>query len=35
MTRVVVGDIVQVLPLGKTGHVRIPYYIRNQVGEVI
>ena len=35
MTRFNVGDIVQVLSLGKTGHVRIPHYIRNQVGEVI
>lgn len=30
-----VGDQVRVLDLGKTGHVRIPYYVRGKTGEVI
>lgn len=29
------GDQVEVLHLGKSGHVRIPYYIRGQVGEIV
>jgi nitrile hydratase len=28
------GDAVRVLALGKTGHVRIPHYIRQRVGHV-
>lgn len=35
MTRFSVGDRVQVLDLGKVGHVRIPHYIRRHVGEVV
>lgn len=35
MTRFAVGDHVQILALGKEGHVRIPHYIRNHVGEVV
>ena len=29
-----VGDRVQVLDLGKSGHVRTPFYVRGKVGEV-
>jgi len=35
MTRFAPGDRVRVLALGKSGHVRVPYYIRNQVGDVV
>lgn len=35
MTRFQAGDVVQVLALGKTGHVRIPNYVRHQTGEVL
>ena len=28
-------DRVKVLALGKEGHVRIPHYVRNQIGHVI
>ena len=34
MTRFSAGDNVQVLALGKEGHVRIPHYIRHQTGRV-
>lgn len=34
MKRFSAGDIVRVLALGKTGHVRIPHYIRNHTGHV-
>lgn len=34
MTRFAAGDRVKVLSLGKSGHVRIPYYVRNQVGHI-
>ena len=34
MTRFSAGDHVQVLALGKEGHVRIPHYIRHQTGRV-
>lgn len=30
-----VGDAVQVLDLGKPGHVRTPYYVRHRCGVVI
>jgi nitrile hydratase len=30
-----VGDRVQVLHLGKTGHVRIPFYVRGKLGEIV
>lgn len=30
-----IDDAVQVLHLGKTGHVRIPHYVRGKVGSVI
>lgn len=30
-----VGDRVRVLHLGKTGHVRIPFYVRGKLGEVV
>lgn len=30
-----VGDAVRVLHLGKAGHVRIPFYVRGQRGEVV
>ncbi|MGB0697072.1 MAG: SH3-like domain-containing protein [Rhodospirillaceae bacterium] len=30
-----IGDQVTVLALSKTGHVRIPYYVRGQTGEVV
>ncbi|MEP4378519.1 MAG: SH3-like domain-containing protein [Alphaproteobacteria bacterium] len=29
------GDRVTVLDLGKSGHVRIPFYVRGQAGEVV
>jgi len=29
------GDLVEVLDLGKSGHVRIPVYIRGKQGKVI
>ncbi len=35
MTRFSPGDRVQVLALGKDGHVRIPYYIRQQIGHIV
>ena len=35
MTRFSPGDPVQVLALGKAGHVRIPHYIRKQIGHVV
>ena len=28
------GDLVEVLSLDKTGHVRIPFYIRGKIGTV-
>ncbi|MFT6222212.1 MAG: nitrile hydratase [Paracoccaceae bacterium] len=34
MTRFAPGDRVQVLALGKIGHVRIPHYIRHHIGHV-
>lgn len=34
MTRFSPGDLVQVLALGKTGHVRIPHYIRHHIGHI-
>ncbi len=33
--RFALGDRVRVLHLGKAGHVRIPFYIRGQVGAVV
>jgi len=30
-----VGDRVQVLHLGKAGHVRIPFYVRGKLGVVV
>jgi nitrile hydratase subunit beta len=33
--RFCVGDRVQVLDLGKAGHVRIPFYVRGKIGEII
>lgn len=30
-----IGDVVEVLDLGKPGHVRIPFYIRGHVGRVV
>ena len=35
MMRFCEGDPVQVLALGKAGHVRIPYYVREHVGTVV
>lgn len=35
MTRFCAGDRVQVLALGKAGHVRIPHYIRRKAGEIV
>ena len=35
MKRVSDRDRVKVLALGKEGHVRIPHYVRNQIGHVI
>jgi nitrile hydratase subunit beta len=29
------GDTVRVLDLGKTGHVRTPFYVRGKMGEVV
>lgn len=29
------GDRVRVLHLDKSGHVRIPYYVRGQIGEIV
>jgi hypothetical protein len=29
------GDRVKVLALGKEGHVRIPYYVRNKEGRIV
>lgn len=29
------GDTVRVLHLGKSGHVRIPYYVRGKCGEIV
>ena len=29
------GDRVKVLALGKTGHVRIPHYVRNRAGRIL
>lgn len=34
MTRFANGDCVKVLALGTAGHVRIPHYVRNQVGHI-
>jgi hypothetical protein len=33
--RFTVGDAVRVLHLGKTGHIRTPFYVRGKVGRVI
>lgn len=33
--RFVVGASVEVLDLGKAGHVRIPFYVRHKVGRVV
>lgn len=33
--RFAVGDIVTVLDLGKSGHVRIPHYVRGRAGAVV
>lgn len=35
MTRFAPGAQVRVRPLGKAGHVRVPHYIRDQIGEVV
>lgn len=35
MTRFSPGERVQVLALGKAGHVRIPHYIRKQTGHIV
>lgn len=35
MKRFSPGDPVEVLALGKTGHVRIPHYVRKQIGHVV
>jgi nitrile hydratase len=35
MKRFATGDAVQVLDLGKAGHVRIPHYVRHHVGKVV
>lgn len=35
MRRFAPGDTVQVLALGKPGHVRVPHYIRTHVGQVV
>lgn len=35
MTRFAAGDRVRVLDLGKQGHVRIPQYVRQHIGEVV
>ncbi len=35
MMRFCEGDPVQVLALGKAGHVRIPHYVRRHVGTVV
>ena len=35
MKRFATGDAVQVLDLGKAGHVRIPHYVRRHVGKVV
>ena len=35
MIRFTAGDRVQVLALGKTGHVRIPHYIRQKFGHIV
>jgi nitrile hydratase subunit beta len=29
------GDRVQVLDLGKAGHVRTPFYVRGKIGEIL
>ena len=29
------GDKVMVLELGKSGHIRVPFYVRGHVGTVI
>ena len=29
------GDLVKVVHLGKTGHVRIPFYVRGKSGKII
>lgn len=29
------GDLVTVLHLGKSGHIRIPFYVRGKTGEVV
>lgn len=29
------GDLVQVLNLNKSGHIRTPYYVRDKPGEVV
>ncbi len=34
MKRFSTGDCVKVLALHKAGHVRIPHYIRNQIGRI-
>ena len=33
--RFAVGDRVRVLELGKSGHVRTPFYIRDNVGTIV
>jgi nitrile hydratase len=33
--RFTVGDAVRVLHLGKTGHIRTPFYVRGKVGRVM
>lgn len=30
-----IGDVVRVLHLGKSGHVRIPFYVRGKTGKVV
>ncbi len=30
-----IGDVVKVLDLGKSGHVRIPHYIRHKQGTIV
>jgi len=35
VTRFAAGDMVRVRALDKAGHVRVPYYVRGHVGEVV
>ena len=30
-----IGDVVKVKDLNKSGHVRVPYYVRNKQGRVV